>query len=617
MLRFLSKLLTKSAAEGPPVSSELASTDRESSQGSGRREIPTELDWSCVDYIPLPPSPPTWEVDGRDEFQPEYNNPELRSVFQAGFKGQHTKVSKLAAGLTAEQRQGGVGEVIAKAYRKIIVQRMKANQLLAAAKQSIEMFELVPDYVQEVDKRRFNRILDRMDKAGKTHRFAHVQATAPSSVPPFTITGNSNWTLVDERKLTKSEQPDPAFDIIAVNRSGTWLLDRSGKSGLGPPGKCVLRRTDRSGSITAEKSLEHDAYRIGSGASGSTIAIMDTLGVLYVYDMALNLLVETDLREDPRVVDHFRTVYTDYWGELRSQVRAVDAAPRGDRYVFTIADEAWCCDVSGRTVWGVVTPLKHGWKRIVRRTGSFGASHEVEKALRVFGLTLPVNPADIKHRYRLLAFANHPDRNPNDPTATERMKSVNKAFELLTGVDPTTLEFGESDKTYFARTEPDQVVEVADIHLEITITGDTPQDWVYAASFAAADGGAYIATYSGKVIHLSREGSPVAVYDVGTCPSEIADTGRYAYFLTSTRLYVIEDRENLAAFLDVFRQGRLIVSQGGFGLLSSKRLQWFSADGNVLGELTTRDPIRAIYAADGGAIVQTRQQQVSVHALDI
>lgn len=617
MLRFLSKLLSKSAAGAPPESSELKRPEGQSSQGSGRREPPTELDWSGVDYIPLPPSPPTCEVDGREEFHREYNHPELRPVFQAGFESQHTKVVRLATGLTAEQRQGGVGEVIAKAYRKLIVQRMKADQLMAAARQSIEMFEFVPDDVQEVDKRRFNRILDRMDKAGKTHRFTRVHATAPSSEPPFTITDNSGWALVDERKLTKSGQPDPAFDILAVNRSGTWLLDRSGKSVAGSTGKCVLRRTDRSGSVIAERSLAHDVYRIGSGASGSGIAIMDTLGVLYIYDMALNPVVETDLREDSRVVDHFHTVDTDYWGEFRSQVRAVDTAPGGDRYLFTIADEAWCCDATGRTVWGVVTPLKPGWERVVRRTGSFGASHEVEEALRLFGLSLPVNPADIKHKYRLLAFAHHPDRNPGDSAATERMKSVNKAFELLTGVDPTTLEFGESDKTYFARTEPDQVIEVAGMRLEITVTGDTPQDWVYAASFAAADGGVYIATYSGKVIHLSRAGSTLAVYDVGSCPSAIANSGRYTYFLTSTRLYVIEDRDKLAAFLDVFRRGRLIVSEGGFGLLSSKRFQWFSADGDMRGALTTRDPIRAIYAAEGGAIVQTRQHQVRVQGLDI
>jgi hypothetical protein len=77
----------------------------------------------------------------------------------------------------------------------------------------------------------------------------------------------------------------------------------------------------------------------------------------------------------------------------------------------------------------------------------------------------------------------------------------------------------------------------------------------------------------------------------------------------------VEERTKLAAYLDIFQQGRLIVSQTGFGLLASKRLQWFTSAGVKLGELVARDPIRAIHAAEGGAIVQTRQHQVEVHGL--
>ena len=81
--------------------------------------------------------------------------------------------------------------------------------------------------------------------------------------------------------------------------------------------------------------------------------------------------------------------------------------------------------------------------------------------------------------------------------------------------------------------------------------------------------------------------------------SEIVDIGRYTYFLTPTRLYVVEDRTKLAAFLDVFQQGRLLVSQSGFGLLTSKKLQWFTAAGAKVGELLTRDPIRTVHTAEG------------------
>ena len=465
-----------------------------------------------------------------------------------------------------------------------------------------------------MDKRRFNKILGQIDKAGKKHSFKPVNVASPSSQPLFTVSYGSGWVLEGERKLEGDERPDPAFDVVALDESGMWLLDRSGASAGQPRVKAVLLRQDRFGQLVAEKRLVHDAYRTGSRATGS-IAIMDSSGVLHIYDATLNLVLKTNLREDPRAADHFRTIDTNYWGEFKSQIRAVDVAPEGNRYLFTLADEAWCCTVSGRAVWGVVMPLKEGWKRVVRQTERFGVGSEVDEALRLFGLSLPVSPVDIKRKYRSMALAHHPDRNLDSPHATEKMKVLNRAFEVLTGVDPNTLEFEESDMTHFARTGPDQVIEVAGQRLEITMTGGTPQNWIYAASFAAANGGAYIATYSGKVIQLSREGRALVVYDIGNCPSEIVDVGRYSYFLTPTRLYVIEDRTKLAGFLDVFHQGRLIVSQSGFGLLMSKKLQWFTVSGTKVGELVTRDPIRALHAAEDGTVVQTRQHQVEVRGL--
>jgi hypothetical protein len=132
------------------------------------------------------------------------------------------------------------------------------------------------------------------------------------------------------------------------------------------------------------------------------------------------------------------------------------------------------------------------------------------------------------------------------------------------------------------------------------VTDDNPQNWVYAASFAASNGGAYVATHAGRVILLPREGRALVVYDIGTCPFEIVDTGRYAYFLTDRRLYIIVDDNKLAAVLDVLGRVRLVVAQSGFGLLTSRRLQWFTVEGRKVGEFVTRDVIRALWIIAAG-----------------
>ena len=48
-------------------------------------------------------------------------------------------------------------------------------------------------------------------------------------------------------------------------------------------------------------------------------------------------------------------------------------------------------------------------------------------------LELPRNasPGDVKHAYRRLARKHHPDFNPGDPTAEDRMEDINRAYEVL------------------------------------------------------------------------------------------------------------------------------------------------------------------------------------------
>ena len=583
-----------------------------SRRNSQRRELPVQLDWSSIEYITFPSFPQTRERRGGDDFHLKYNHPKTGPVIKAGFNGQYEEVVELAPGLSAAQRKGRVGDVIVEAYRKLIVQKMKAGHLAAAAAQSIEMLDVVPGSVQDVDRRRFNRILDQMDKAGQSHDYRPVDAPKPTSQPWFTVTDGAGWTIAEERRLRDYERPSQAFEIAAIDGSGTWMLDRRGSSADQSDVRSVLRRLDRQGQLVGEKYLYHDAYHTSRGRTGSNIAIMDTNGKLYMYDSVFNLIAERNLREDPRVEDHFQFIDTHYWGEFKSQVRVVNVAPEGDRFLFTLADEAWCCTLSGDALWGVSMPPNGGWERVTGRAESFGRDRDVEEALRLFELDLPVTPGEIRRKYRALAMSYHPDRNPNNPTAGKQMKELNWAFQVLTGVEPDTLEFEDSDVTHFARTAPDSVIDIGGFRLEFTIGGGVPQDWVYAASFAASDGCAYVATYSGKIVLLSHKGQPLVVFDIGFCPLEITEVGKYTYFMTLAQLYVVEDRAKLAAIIHLPEPARLLEYESGFGILTSRKLEWFTLPGVKVGELLTRDPIKMVHKYDGGAIIQTRQHQAKV-----
>lgn len=275
--------------------------------------------------------------------------------------------------------------------------------------------------------------------------------------------------------------------------------------------------------------------------------------------------------------------------------------------------------MSGTSSWGVRMPLNEGWERAVGRSKRTALSGEVGEALEIFQLSLPITPRDIKKQYRLLAMKHHPDRNINDKNSHEHMQKINEAFQILTGIDPEQIDFEAEDSeiTFFRRTSPDHVIDAGEFQIQITIQGGVPQDWVYGASFLSDGKGAFLATYSGKVIEIDNSGKPALVYDLGSIPDEIIEAGKYLYILTQTRLYVIEERENLVAFIDVFNQGRLLVTTTGFGLLDEKYFQWFSPPGNKTGEITSCHPIRAFYDSEHGAVVETRQHRTTVKGLKL
>ena len=61
----------------------------------------------------------------------------------------------------------------------------------------------------------------------------------------------------------------------------------------------------------------------------------------------------------------------------------------------------------------------------------------------VLGVDRNANVAIIKRAYRRLAKQHHPDRNPGDKQAVERMKELNEAYTVLS--DPHKRQFYDED----------------------------------------------------------------------------------------------------------------------------------------------------------------------------
>ena len=422
---------------------------------------------------------------------------------------------------------------------------------------------------------------------------------------------DAKWRLTAVEKLPNAERPDPAFRRLYPVDCGLLMIDDLGKAkGLGPIQSAALRY-DRGGRLAARAGFARGIYRLGVHPLGRGLLAMSADCVLHAYGEDLQPLFETPLPDAPEIQALCRRF--DICEErLKNHIRCVALSRDHQRYLFTAVDEAWCVGPQGQTIWGLKLPMQEGWRRIASPSERFGTSSEIASALALMKLSLPLTPEQVKRRYRELARLWHPDHNHGHPQAQEKMKALNAAVELLTGVDLSILP-GSGEAT-FVRAQDCRELDLGGSKVTMIFGGVSELyacDWIYAADFAARSNSVYLASYSGRVVMANAAGEGLRVYDIGNPAKRIVDTGEYLYILTHTRLYVLRD-DSLHALVDTFDSGELVLAKSGFGLLEKKRWWWFSKEGGYLGSVLSKDPIRRVYCSAGAMVVETRQRRAVI-----
>ena len=380
--------------------------------------------------------------------------------------------------------------------------------------------------------------------------------------------------------------------------NGSLFLDRKGRSLMASEGTAAVQKRNRSGKISIETNLSHDVYRIGINPLGEGFAVLSSNCRFFVYGPEMNTLFGKDLKNI---------------GEEKNYIRCVDTSLDMNKFLYTVIDQAWCIDKNGEQIWAKQMPLLPGWEKVVERTGNFGTSQEVKNALSLFGLDFPYEIENLKKKYREFAKMWHPDLNPNDSTMHEQMQKLNNAFEILTGAEPPSIIEMESETVYYKKVIDRTNIKMpgeGSIEIEFSISG-SGRDWIYAACFDSNGKYTYLGAYSGRIIQLDNTGNALRIFDVGSVPERIVIKGEYIYILTATRLYIIRNN-TLCKIVDVFEKGKLIMAYSGFGFVESKAFRWFSEEGELIGEIHTKDPIRQVYSTRKELIVETRQYRAKI-----
>ena len=270
---------------------------------------------------------------------------------------------------------------------------------------------------------------------------------APETEDAFEVR-DARWRLTAVEKLPTAERPDPAFRRQYPVDSGLLMIDDLGKAkGFGPIQAAALRY-DRDGRLAAKAGFSRGLYRLGVHPLGRGLVAMSPDCVLHAYDEDLQPVFETALTRAPEIQTLCRRF--DICKErLKNHIRCVALSRDHQRYLFTAIDQAWCVDLRNQRIWGIKLPMQEDWKRIASPSERFGTSSEIGSALALMNLSLPLTPEQVKRRYRELALLWHPDHNHGHPQAQEKMKTLNAAVELLTGVDLSIL--GGSGGATFVR----------------------------------------------------------------------------------------------------------------------------------------------------------------------
>jgi DnaJ-domain-containing protein 1 len=393
------------------------------------------------------------------------------------------------------------------------------------------------------------------------------------------------WHQIIIETIPKELRPDPAFRTHYSTSGGTLSIDNLAKSAVSLGGPGAVMFSDAGGRSQATAQLRRDAYPIAVQPEGCGFAALSKSRVLSIYDQRLDIDFETDLARAPEIAAVAERLGWSH-EEASRAIRCIALSPIRDRYLFTCVDEAWCINRAGNREWGLRTPQRDPAPHTVRI--SFGTKSEVEEALQVLGLQLPVTSAEIQQRYRALARQYHPDLQSG---SVERMKAINVAADRLTGLSPEELDGSSSD--------------AGTTEVVVTLIHGPERDWIYAAAFSGDGETALIGTFAGLVVRVAKDGTPVAIYDVGSAPVRIVETSRFLYVMTMTRLYVLAG-EQLMGLEDCSPKSDLIVGHGLVLLVEDKGIRVFTEDGRAIGLALTAAPIRRAYVDTGDVVVETR-----------
>jgi|AntAceMinimDraft_9_1070365.scaffolds.fasta_scaffold07291_2 hypothetical protein len=576
-----------------------------------------EIDLTNVEYISLPVSPPYWKEKENKYGKPDYtwlNNKINNEIYKAYYEKKYNKVITYYDQVKNTHLKKEAGQLILKAYRKIINRWKNKSNNKTAIKWSFEMCDRLPFLINDSDKKKHNKLISILDSSDIKYNYSkfEIEQTTKIQEPKFKISNTQTWFIKEINRMAPTERPDQALKEHFFLNEGVISIDKQGKVKNYETYKSVLSfiRTDGD-RIT--KGLNHDIYRTYLNPIDNKIAFLSKDCILYSYKNDFSIESKVDLK-DMKEVQKF-TSYTSNLDEIKRYIRCIAVSPNSENLLFTIVDEAYYIDKEGNIIWSVKSPVKEGFTKFSNRITKATSSKGIQDALNFMELSYPISNDDVKERYRELAKKYHPDVNPNDLNAKSKFQRLLSSYQKILGAKPD--DFYESqdyeishyrDDSTYTKTE---IPGLGTLEMGMVYGGLSGCDWIYAASFSNDTGNIFLGTYSGRILELDIYGQILRVYDIGSVPINIFEDKGKTYILTDTRLYILRERM-LSVIVDIFDKGNLMFAENGFGLISKNKLRLYNDSGKNIFEVESKDPVRNFFIKDNNLVIETRQDRAKI-----
>jgi len=291
----------------------------------------------------------------------------------------------------------------------------------------------------------------------------------------------------------------------------------------------------------------------------------------------------------------------------RYELRSLAVSPDGEFLVVTATDRVRLFDrgLAAKAMWR--TPLNPGWTKTIGSPVLNSQREQLREDLATLGLSELLSREELRRAFRQKVLNYHPDRNPDDPQAHQKTIAVVQAYERLSKEDASQAFAGLADAEYYYRVIEQIKVEVpglgSTITIEMGITGDA-RDWVYAASLTEDGERVYLATYSGKVYCVSKEGVVLRTFDLGTTVRAMREAQDYLVVHSFEHLHAFKG-ERLLRHISVPADANLAWGDQGFILWQGKSLQAYTWAGEAGAEVAFKNPIVSALWSDGTLVLDT------------